>query len=75
VAFLSFLNRKPLSLQVMLFFRYHWWTDLNTGRYRNTEHSIRTQLFTLPDNYRVFPGHGPQTRIGAEKLHNPFFLD
>ncbi|MFZ1656599.1 MAG: MBL fold metallo-hydrolase, partial [Lactococcus raffinolactis] len=37
--------------------------------------SIRTQLFTLPDNYRVFPGHGPQTRIGAEKLHNPFFLD
>jgi hypothetical protein len=24
VAFLSFLNRKPLSLQVMLFFRYHW---------------------------------------------------
>ena len=50
-------------------------TDLNTGDIEILKHSIRTQLFTLPDNYRVFPGHGPQTRIGAEKLHNPFFLD
>ena len=50
-------------------------TDLNTGDIDTLKTSIKTQLFTLPDNYRVFPGHGPQTRIGAEKLHNPFFLD
>ncbi|GAB2023234.1 MBL fold metallo-hydrolase [Pseudolactococcus yaeyamensis] len=50
-------------------------TDLNTGDLDTLKTSIQTQLFTLPDNYRVFPGHGPQTRIGAEKLHNPFFLN
>ncbi|GHU38554.1 hydrolase [Bacilli bacterium] len=49
-------------------------TDLNTGDIDTLKHSIQTQLFTLPDDYRVFPGHGPQTRIGAEKLHNPFFI-
>ena len=30
-------------------------------------------LFTLPDQTRVFPGHGPVTTIAAEKYANPFF--
>ncbi|MEX0774783.1 MAG: MBL fold metallo-hydrolase [Phycisphaeraceae bacterium] len=34
--------------------------------------SITEQLMTLPDNTRVLPGHGPQTTIGQERLHNPF---
>jgi len=34
--------------------------------------SIRTQLYTLPDDTVVYPGHGPQTTIGYEKRHNPF---
>ena len=33
--------------------------------------SIRTQLFTLPDDYTVYPGHGPATTIGHERRHNP----
>lgn len=49
-------------------------TDLNTGDMVTLKESIRTQLFTLPDSFRVFPGHGTQTRIGMEKQHNPFFL-
>lgn len=48
-------------------------TDLNTGDMDTLKTSIQTQLFTLPADYRVFPGHGPQTTIGAEKLYNPFF--
>jgi len=27
---------------------------------------------TLPDETLVFPGHGPQTTIGEERVENPF---
>lgn len=34
--------------------------------------SIREQLLTLPDDYVVYPGHGPATTIGEERESNPF---
>lgn len=34
--------------------------------------SIETQFFTLPDDYTVWPGHGPKTTIGYEKTSNPY---
>lgn len=34
--------------------------------------SIKDKLMTLPDETHVFPGHGPQTTIGAERKMNPF---
>ncbi|MEM7755390.1 MAG: MBL fold metallo-hydrolase [Planctomycetota bacterium] len=34
--------------------------------------SIRTKLYTLPDNTAALPGHGPATTIGHEKANNPF---
>ena len=34
--------------------------------------SIRTKLYSLPDETVVHPGHGPETPIGWEKRHNPF---
>jgi hydroxyacylglutathione hydrolase len=34
--------------------------------------SIREQLFTLPDDYTVLPGHGGATTIGDERADNPF---
>lgn len=33
----------------------------------------RKELFTLPDDCVVCPGHGPMTTIGEEKAHNPFY--
>ena len=33
----------------------------------------RKELFTLPDETIVCPGHGPLTTIGEEKAHNPFY--
>ncbi len=36
--------------------------------------SITTRLLTLPDHYRLHPGHGPATTVGEEKQHNPFFV-
>ena len=34
--------------------------------------SITTQLMTLPDDVKVYSGHGPETTIGSERRHNPF---
>ena len=34
--------------------------------------SITTQLMTLPDDVKVYSGHGPDTTIGSERRHNPF---
>lgn len=34
--------------------------------------SIREQLLSLPDDYVVYPGHGPATTIGEERLYNPY---
>ncbi len=47
-------------------------TDLPTGNFDVLYQSISSKLFTLPDDYIVYPGHGPETTIGYEKLNNPF---
>lgn len=47
-------------------------TDLTGGDYATLLHSIRTKLLTLPPATVVYPGHGPSTTIGEEKVHNPF---
>lgn len=44
-------------------------SDENTFRLLN---SIRTKLYTLPDNTTVCPGHGQKSNIGFEKKFNPF---
>ncbi|GAB2528619.1 MBL fold metallo-hydrolase [Rufibacter soli] len=47
-------------------------TDLPGGDYDTLIQSIRTKLFTLPEEVTVHPGHGPSTTIGEEKASNPF---
>ena len=47
-------------------------TDLPGGDYETLIHSIKEKLFHLDDNTTVYPGHGPETTIGDEKLANPF---
>ena len=48
-------------------------TDLYRGNHTQLLESIRTQLFTLPEETQVYSGHGNATQIGFEKKHNPFF--
>lgn len=47
-------------------------TDLPGGDYQTLIRSIHARLFVLPDDVTVYPGHGPETTIGEEKVSNPF---
>lgn len=47
-------------------------TDLPGGDQMTLLRSIREQLWPLPDETIVYPGHGEPTTIGWEKVHNPF---
>ena len=47
-------------------------TDMPGGDLNSLLSSIKNKLFKLPDDYLVYPGHGPSTMIGVEKSMNPF---
>lgn len=55
-----------------LFYRSIGRTDFPLGNHQQLLKSIHEKLFTLADSVIVYPGHGPQTTIGAEKKENPF---
>jgi len=48
-------------------------TDLPGGNHEQLISSVKSELFTLPEDTVVYCGHGPETTIGAEKQTNPFF--
>ncbi|MBC3766457.1 MBL fold metallo-hydrolase [Neptunicella marina] len=50
-------------------------TDFPQGNHAQLIESIRSKLFSLPDDVTVYPGHGPTTTIGQEKSSNPFVSD
>jgi glyoxylase-like metal-dependent hydrolase (beta-lactamase superfamily II) len=47
-------------------------TDLPGGNFNVLINSIKTKLFTLPEETIVYCGHGEPTTIGEEKRFNPF---
>jgi hydroxyacylglutathione hydrolase len=47
----------------------------DASTYDDILNSVRSKVFTLPDDTVVMPGHGPPTTVALEKAHNPFFLD
>ncbi len=47
-------------------------TDLPGGDYDTLIASIKQKLLSLPDDTRVYTGHGPETTIAGEKRMNPF---
>lgn len=48
-------------------------TDFPGGSFEQLITSIKEKLFSLPDSLTIYPGHGPASSIGAEKVDNPFF--
>ncbi len=49
-------------------------TDFPRGDHQQLMSSIKDKLLTLDDEYQFVPGHGPESTIGYERLHNPFLL-
>lgn len=47
-------------------------TDFPTGSGATLSRSLKEKLMVLPEEVRVFPGHGGETTIGDEKRYNPF---
>ncbi len=50
-------------------------TDLPGGSWEQLVNSIRTQVFSLPDETRLLSGHGPETTVGEQKRSNPFVAE
>lgn len=48
--------------------------DLPGGNEQTLLNSIKEKLMPLPADVKVYPGHGPATTIGFEKMYNPFLL-
>lgn len=47
-------------------------TDLPGGDFAQLESAIRKQIYTLPEETVVYPGHGPETIVKDEKTSNPY---
>ena len=47
-------------------------SDFPRGNHQQLISGIKQKLLTLPDETVVFPGHGPTTTIGREKISNPY---
>lgn len=48
-------------------------TDLPGGNHDELLTKIKSEIFTLPKDYELYPGHGPKTTVGYEIDNNPFF--
>lgn len=73
-ASLSFLEEKSNILIAgdVLFLESIGRTDLPGGNMDTLLNSIEERLFVLEDDTQVYPGHGPKTTIGHERVNNPF---
>jgi len=47
-------------------------TDLPGGNFQRLIGSIRSEILSLPDDFTVCCGHGPDTTVGRERASNPF---
>lgn len=56
-----------------------FWGSIGRGDFPGGSHeqlidSIKSRLMVLDDGIKVYPGHGPETTIGAERRGNPFII-
>lgn len=47
-------------------------SDLPGGNHEQLIASIKAKLMTLPDDLKLYPGHGQPTTAGSEKKFNPY---
>lgn len=68
---ICFLCGNTLFCGDTLFYLSYGRYDFPTGNFYDLSHSINKKLFSLSDDVVCLPGHGEETSIGFEKLHNP----
>lgn len=72
ITFVNRASKSVISGDVLFQGSIGRW-DLPGGNQELLLQNIRSKLFTLPDDFQVFSGHGQPTAIGVEKKFNPFF--
>jgi hydroxyacylglutathione hydrolase len=70
---ISLIGEKEVFTGDTLFASSIGRTDLPQSSESDMKESLR-KLTKLPDDFKVYPGHGPPTTIGEEKRSNPFLL-
>ena len=50
-------------------------TDLPGGDHAQLERGIRSLIFTLPEEWTIYPGHGSPTTVGWEKRNNMYLAE
>ena len=66
---------KAVFVGDLIFNRSIGRTDFPGGDMNTLIQSVKTHIFTLPGETRIYPGHGPVTSVHEEELHNPFFKE
>jgi hydroxyacylglutathione hydrolase len=67
-----FEKQKVLIAGDVIFYGSIGRTDLPGGDYYELISNIKNKLFHLPDETKIYCGHGPSTSIFSEKTTNPF---
>ncbi|MFN5182899.1 MAG: MBL fold metallo-hydrolase [Bacteroidota bacterium] len=74
VVFFDAISQQLIGGDV-LFYNSIGRTDLPMGNHAQLIDSIKSKIFPLGENVKVYCGHGPETMIGFEKRTNPFLID
>ncbi len=69
---LYFPSLKAVFTGDALFYRAVGRSDLPGGDHATLIQSIKREIFALPEDTMVCPGHGPTSHVGDEKLNNPY---
>lgn len=59
----------------VIFYRAIGRTDFAGGSLQTLLDAVKRKIFTLPPETVIYPGHGLETTVGEERLHNPYFSD
>lgn len=70
-----FPQAKALFSGDLVFYRSVGRSDFPGGSSQDLLNAIRDTVLTLPPETVIYPGHGPDTNVGQEALHNPFLSD
>jgi glyoxylase-like metal-dependent hydrolase (beta-lactamase superfamily II) len=67
-------EEKSIFCGDLIFYHGVGRTDLPGGSARTLIQSIEKYILSVPDDVRLYPGHGAATTVGEERINNPFLI-